>query len=124
MFTQFPTLGEGPLAHFFELLLIAIGIYHFTLSVRILIGRRRPVSAGVHAVLLFSGPCLVVLLILFILLTTMPGYFVNGLDQPDTPEYIRGCVHQAAMFSIIGFFCFVPNLLLAIPSVMRSERSS
>jgi hypothetical protein len=57
-------------------LLIAIGVYHLTLSSRVLIGRCTQPSPSVHLILLFAGPSLVAMLVLAALPTTIPGLFI------------------------------------------------
>ncbi|RYD84394.1 MAG: hypothetical protein EOP84_05630 [Verrucomicrobiaceae bacterium] len=114
-----PLLESGPLQLFLALLLVAIGIFHLTLSLRILLRRRPPVSAGIHAVLLFSGPCIILLLVMAILPTTLPGYFIVGIDEE---EPLRRGLQQASWFGLIGLGGFVLNLLFAIPCLFRSER--
>lgn len=114
-------LESGPLQLFLAILLIAIGIYHFTLSLRVFLRRRAPVSAGIHSILLFSGPCIVLLLVMVIVPTTLPGYFVVGIDEG---EPLRHSLRQTAFFGLLCLGSFVPNLLLAISCLFRSERNA
>ena len=114
-----PLVQSGPLQLFLGLLLVAIGIFHLSLSLRTLFGRRVPMEAAFHAILLFSGPCITLLLVFALLPTEVPGLFIVGIDAGE------GLKHTLELTSFFGWLClstFIPNLFLTMISLNRSQR--
>ena len=114
-----PVMHGGPFHLVLTLLIIAIGIYHITLLVRTLLGRLPPASAGVHAILLFAGPCLLVLSVAAVLPTTFPKLFVSGFDEDE------GLKHTLQFTSFLGWLClgiFIPSFVLWLLSLNRNQR--
>jgi hypothetical protein len=115
-----PVLHSGPLQLLLTPLIVAIGIYHITLSVRTLLGSRSSVAPGVHAVLLFAGPCLLILSVAAMLPTTVPKLFVVGIDEDE------GLKHTLRLTSFLGWLClgiFVPSFVLCLLTLKRNQRS-
>lgn len=116
-----PLIQSGPLQIFLALLIVSIGLCHFWLSFRTLLRPRAPVEAALHAILLFSGPCITFLLLFALLPTEIPGLFIVGIDADE------GLKHALKLTSFFGWFClatFVPNLILAIVTLIRSQQSA
>jgi hypothetical protein len=114
-----PLVQSGPLQLFLALLLVAIGVFHLSLSLRTLLGRRVPLDPAFHAILLFSGPCITLLLVFALLPTEIPGLFIVGIDAGE------GLKHTLELTSFFGWLClttFVPNLILAVVTLNRSQR--
>ena len=112
-------MHSGPLQLLLTLLLVAIGIYHITLSIRTLIGRGGSTSAGIHALLLFSGPCILLLSVCAMLPTTLPGLFIVGIDADQALK------HTLELTSFLGWLSlgsFIPNLFLSLIVLNRSQR--
>lgn len=115
----FAELVSGPDQLFFTALCMAIGAYHLVLSIRILAARRPAVAPGVHAILLFSAPSLTGLSLLAMLPTTIPDLFVYGIDAEQPPRHTLRLVSALSWLSI---FSFIPNLVLCLLALTRSER--
>jgi hypothetical protein len=118
IFTLF--LRGGPLQLLVATLISILAFYHFALSLRIILRRRLPITAGFHALLLFASPTIVVLLVFVLVPTTLPIFLV-GIDA-DEP--IRHSLGQTSFFGGLCLFTFIPNMLLAIIALLRSERSA
>jgi hypothetical protein len=115
-----PLKESGPGEFLITFLLVAIGIYHITLSLRTLAGRGGTSAASVHALLLFSTPCLLFLLICGMLPTTFPKLFIVGIDEGN------GLRHALELTSFLGWLClwsFIPNLFLSLAVLTRSQKS-
>ncbi len=111
-----PLIQSGPLQLLLALLIVVIGLFHFWISIRTLLRRRVPVEAAFHAMLLFSGPCITLLLLFALLPTEIPGLFIVGIDADE------GLKHTLKLTSFFGWLClatFVPNLILAIVTLIR-----
>ena len=116
-----PVLHNGPLQLLLTMFIAAIGVYHITVLVRILLGRRAPAAAGVHAILLFAGPCLLALAVAAMLPTTFPKLFVVGIDEDEALK------HTLRLTSFLGWLClsiFIPSFVLCLLTLGRNQRSA
>ncbi|HEX8310935.1 MAG TPA: hypothetical protein VF614_06445 [Chthoniobacteraceae bacterium] len=107
--------STGPVQLFLAALVVAIGIYHFAMLVRILVRSREAVTVGFHALLLFAGPCIVLLQVLAFLPTTLP-IFLYPIDAREP------IVHSLAVASVLGalaLLIFIPNLCLTLLAICR-----
>jgi hypothetical protein len=105
----------GPIQLFLAALVVAIGSFHLVLLLRILVRSRESVALGLHALLLFAGPCLVLLQVLAFLPTTIPVF----LYPIEAREPI---VHSLAVTSVLGtvaLLIFIPNLCLTLVANLR-----
>lgn len=113
-----PISQSGPLELLIILLMAAIGIHHFSLSIRIVLGRRAPVAAGLHVILLFAAPCLLFLSVAAMLPTLIPGLFIKGIDAD------QGLIWILRWTSSLGWIClgiFAVNLLMCLPAIGRHQ---
>jgi len=96
-------------------LLLGIGILHFSLCVRSIAGRSSypPV---IHAILLFSGPVLVALSICALLPSVL---FVEGIDADDVSRQMLKVFAFSGRLSLVIFVC---NLLLSLVAIYRGQR--
>ena len=116
-----PVMQSGPVQLLLTIFIAAIGIYHIALLARTLLGRRTPVAAGVHAILLFAGPCLLALFVAAMLPTTFPKLFVIGIDEDAALK------HTLRLTSFLGWLCldiFVPSFVLWMLALHRHPRSA
>jgi len=97
------------------LVLAAVGIFHFLLCIRSIVGRGAypPV---VYALLLFSGP---ILLILSVCAELPPTLFVEGIDAGAGLKLVLRFIEMAGS---LGCYIFVCNLLLTLIAIHRSQR--
>ncbi len=116
-----PLVESGPIQLVLAVILVAMGIFHLTLSLRSLFGSGAPLDAAFHAILLFSGPCITLLAVFAFLPTTIPGLFSVGIDAD------AGLKHALELTSFLGglsLITFVPNLVLALVTLSRSQRGA
>ena len=109
----------GPLQLLLATVVTAIGLYHVTLLVLTLLGRRTPAAVGVHAILLFAGPCLLLLSVVAMLPTTLPKLFLVGIDEDDALKHI---LRFTSFLGWISLGIFIPNFFLCLLTLNRNQR--
>ena len=97
------------------LVLLAVGILHLSLCVRSITGRGAYPSI-VYALLLFSGP---VLLILSICAELPPTLFLEGIDTDAGNSFALRFITISGSLSCYIFIC---NLLLTLIAIHRNQR--
>ena len=119
--TTFTTvIFGGPSQIIVTAILICIGLYHCTLSVRSIFGRVTAISAGQHALFLFTIPA-VIFMYLCAAAPTAPLIIAGILVSryPDAQAGLSDALLRVACFGWLGLGVFLVNFLLATVALRR-----